>query len=378
MKCIDEMSRAQLENAYVLIRAGLDLPLDEKGEAADMFRVRKSAECIKLLRDRGAKTIILSHIGRKPEESNAPVARALQKELPLTFIPALKGHAVDAARKAMKPGDVIMLENLRQDPGEQSNDHEFAKYLASLGDIFVEDAFSVCHREAASIVGIPRFLPSYAGTLVRDEVKMLNTAMKPPHLSFAILGGAKFETKAPLIGKLLATYDRVFITGALANDVFKAKGLPVGKSKISDVAPSQEILNNPAFMAPVDVTVQLPDGQSKVKLPEDVKDDEIIYDIGPETVRLIGPTLEAAQFVLWNGPTGYYEGGYTHYTHAIAEILERRVAAGVRVVIGGGDTIAAIETSGIATSKLGFLSTGGGAMLDYLLQGSLPGIKALD
>ncbi|MEQ1813419.1 MAG: phosphoglycerate kinase [Candidatus Nitrotoga sp.] len=306
------------------------------------------------------------------------MAKVLKKEIPVTFVPELRGHAVESARKAMKPGEIILLENLRRDPGETKNDPAFAKYLASLGDIFVQDAFGVCHREHASVVGIPRFLPSYAGTLVRDEVKTLNAALKPQHPSFAILGGAKFETKAPLIGKLLAAYDRVFITGALANDVFKAKGYPVGKSKISAEAPSQEILSNPHFLAPVDVTVQQPDGQRKVKLPEDVKDDEIIFDIGPETVRLIAPSLEAAQFILWNGPTGYYEGVYTNYTHAIAEILARRTEAGVKVVIGGGDTIAAIESSGLATHKVGFLSTGGGAMIDFMMEGTLPGIKALD
>jgi phosphoglycerate kinase len=213
---------------------------------------------------------------------------------------------------------------------------------------------------------------------MRDEVNALAAARSPQAPSFAILGGAKFETKAPLIRALLDKYDHFFITGALANDVFKAKGLPVGVSLISKELPAQDVLNNPHFLAPVDVTVELPDKQARVKKPEEVADDEKIVDIGPDSILLIAPFIEQANFILWNGPTGLYESGYKQYTHAIAELIEQAIARGARSVIGGGDTIAAIEESGVDETKLGFLSTGGGAMLEYLLQGTLPGIDALN
>ena len=166
-------------------------------------------------------------------------------------------------------------------------------------------------------------------------------------------------------------------TGALANDVFHARGLPVGTSLVSTQLPGQDVLNHPHLIAPVDVTVERTDLQARVKKPEEVVSDEKIVDIGPDTVAMLAPLLMQANFILWNGPTGLYESGYFHYTHALAEVIIERVAQGAHAVIGGGDTVAAIETDGIDVTKLGFISTGGGAMLEYLLQGTLPGITAL-
>jgi phosphoglycerate kinase len=329
---------------------------------------------MKFLRDAGARTIILSHIGRDPEETNEPVARALKQHVPIVYIPDLLGVPATQARAAMKDSDILMLENLRRDPREAKNDEGFAKELAAFGDIYVDDAFSVAHRAHASIVGIPKLLPHYAGILMQEEIDQLDLARSPAHPSFAILGGAKFETKAPLVKQLLASYDHVFITGALANDVFKAKGLPVGRSLISAEQPSPEILANDRFIAPTDVTVERLDGQARVKAPEAVEEGDKIVDIGPDTVASLASTIEEAKFILWNGPTGLYEAGYTSWTHAIAELIAKSDA---QKVIGGGDTIAAIQESGIGMEKLGFLSTGGGAMLEYLLKGTLPGIEAL-
>ena len=197
----------------------------------------------------------------------------------------------------------------------------------------------------------------------------------PEHPSLAILGGAKFETKSPLIKLLLEKYDHLFIAGALANDVFNAQGFPVGISLISEESPTLEILNHPHFVAPIDVTVERPDGQARVKLPKDVASDERIVDIGPDSVAKLAPFIMSAKYILWNGPTGLYEHGYKSYTHAIAELIGK---CGASAVIGGGDTIASIEESGMTPSPNTFLSTGGGAMLEYLLNGSLPGIDALN
>lgn len=375
MKCIDEVPGAELKGKYVLVRAGLDVPLDESGEVADLFRVRRASETLKFLAERGSRVIVLSHIGRDPEETNEPVARSLKQHLPVVYIADLLGAAARGARAAMRDGDILLLENLRRDPREAENDHGFAKELAALGDIYVDDAFSVAHRAHASIVGIPKLLPSYGGLLMCEEARQLDAARSPGQPSFAILGGAKFETKEPLIKELLKHYDNLFITGALANDVFKAKGLPVGRSLISAELPDATILSNPHFVAPIDVTVERVDGQARVKQPSEVLEGDKIVDIGPDSVKEIAPLIQKARFILWNGPTGLYEGGYVSWTHAIAELIAQSDA---QKVIGGGDTIAAIQESGIGMEKLGFLSTGGGAMLEYLLKGTLPGISALE
>lgn len=374
MKSIHDVPAPELKGKYVLVRAGFDVPLTATGEVADLFRVRRSAETITYLQSLGARVIILSHIGRDPEETNAPVARALKSELPLTYVQDLTGPVAHSARDAMRDGDVLLLENLRRDPRETKNDNEFARELASLGDIYVGDAFSAAHRSHASIVGVPKYLPHYSGLLVDAEVRELSKARAPMHPSFAILGGAKFETKAPLVRTLLANYDNVFITGALANDVFKARGMSVGRSLISAELPGQDVLEHPHFLAPVDVTVERLDKQARVKKPSEVETGDKIVDIGPETIALIAPYIEKAQFILWNGPTGLYESGYGEWTHSIAEL---KAQSGAQKVIGGGDTIAVIEESGMHRKNLGFLSTGGGAMLEYILEGDLPGLQAL-
>lgn len=378
MRCIDEFPREMFEEQFVLVRAGLDVPLDAQGKVSDMFRVRRASETLLFLRERGARVIVLSHIGRDPSETNAPVAEALKQFVPLLYVPEIFGHAVESARKSMNRGDILLLENLRRDPGEAANDAAFAKQLAAYGSYYVDDAFSVAHRAHASIVGIPRVLPGYAGLLMRDEIRALTAARSPRAPSLAILGGAKFETKAPLIKLLLEQYDHVFIAGALANDIFKARGMEVGRSLISKELPAADILNHPRLIAPVDVTAQMPDGRASMKLVADVTPDEKIVDIGPDTVALLAPLLADAAYTLWNGPTGLYEEGFTGWTEQLARMISARVVQGALSVIGGGDTIAAIEGAHIPPENLGFLSTGGGAMLDYVLNGTLPGIEVLD
>lgn len=374
MKCIDELSATDLKGKYVIVRAGLDVPLDAHGEVADLFRVKRAVATLQFLRNAGAKTVIMSHIGRKPEETNEPVARALMHHIPVVYVPDLLGRLAHEARDVMREGETLLLENLRTDARETANDDVFAKALAAFGDIYVNDAFSAAHRAHASIVSIPKYLPSYAGILFRDEVRELDRARTPEHPSFAILGGAKFETKAPLIRQLLKNYDHVFVTGALANDVFKAQGLSVGRSLISRELPEPSVYGNPRFVSPVDVTVEDIEKQARVKDPRHVLAGDKIVDVGPDTVRHIAPYITDAKFILWNGPTGLYEEGYDSYTHAIAELIAQSPA---QKVIGGGDTIAAIEESGVGEHSLGFLSTGGGAMLEYMIDGTLPGIVAL-
>lgn len=375
MKCIDEIPVADLKGKRILVRSDFNVPVNEKGEVADAFRLQRGWKTISYLSEHGARVVIISHIGRKPEESLEPVARALKQFGPVVFVADILGSAAQGAIAAMQDGEILLLENLRREERETKNDVSFAQELAAYADIYVNDAFAAAHRAHASIVGVAAFLPHYAGLLIRDEVREIDAARTPQSPSFAILGGAKFETKEPLIKILLEKYDHLFVTGALANDVFKAQGLPVGRSLISEALPTASVLTHEHFLAPIDVTVETSDKQARVKKPDAVEPDDKIVDIGPDSVAMIAPLVARAKFILWNGPTGLYEDGYVHYTHAIAALIAKSDA---KKVIGGGDTIAAIQESGTDEKNLGFLSTGGGAMLEYLLKGTLPGIEALN
>ena len=375
MKCIDELSERELRGKHILLRSDFNLPLDAKGEVSDMYRLKQGWKTVQFLAEHGAKVIIVTHIGRDPRETTAPVARAIKTFANIVYIPDLLGPAARGAVSAMREGETLLLENLRSDSRETENDGSFAKGLASLAELYVDDAFAAVHRAHASLVGVPKFLPSYAGLLLRDEVQNLDEARKPGHPSFAILGGAKFETKAPLIKLLLKNYDHLFITGALSNDVLKARGLEVGRSLISKELPDESVLGNARALIPIDFTVERSDGQVRVKRPGEITEDDKIVDIGPDAVKEIAPLIAKARFILWSGPTGMYENGYISYTQAIAALIAKSDA---QKVIGGGDTIAAIAATGVSEDKLGFLSTGGGAMLEYILHGTLPGIEALN
>ena len=373
MRYVNELPAERLHGKRVLVRAGFDVALTD-GEVSEVFRIEKGLPTLKLLKDAGARVVILSHIGRKPEDTNAPVARALKKFLPVIYVPDISGTQARAPLKAIKKNYILLLENLRRDEREVANDGLFAGELAQLGDLYVNDAFSNSHREHASMVRLPKLLPSYAGLLLRDEVEHLAKALKPPRPSLAIIGGAKFETKDPVIQLFLQSYDDVCVVGAIANDVLKARGFPVGRSRVSEHAPDEKVANHPRLLAPDDVVVERLDGQVLTKKPRAVLEDDLIADIGPESVAELAPLIEKAKFILWNGPTGIFEHGFNAQTQTIAEFISK---SGAEKIIGGGGTIAAIEKAGVPLKNLGFVSTGGGAMLEYLLKRTLPAIKAL-
>ena len=312
-----------LENVPVLVRAALNVPLTD-GKVANTFRLRQALPTIEYLRKKHAKVILLGHIGDKGTETLAPVADALREFVPrLTFCSSTTGPEARAAIRNLGAGEVLMLENVRRNKGEVANDAEFAAELAELADIFVEDSFDVCHRAHASVVGVATLLPSYAGLLVEAEVKELSRALKPKRPALAIIGGAKFSTKKPVIAKLLKTYDQVFVGGALANDFLKAKGLPVEASLVSDVDPSamSELLRNPKLVLPVDEVYAEP-GQSVEKSKTGLLDGkapfEAIFDEGPKTTALLERLVKNAKTILWNGPLGNYEHGYTSSTEMLA------------------------------------------------------------
>lgn len=361
-----------LKGRYVIVRGSVNLPLGKDGRPSDTFRLKRLIPTLTYLKENGAKTILIGHIGRELTDSLVPVFEELKTSIPVTWGGPILSSEFHEAREIMQDGDILMAENLRQDEREKANDPEFGTALAALGDCYVDDAFGNAHREHASMVGIPKHLPSYAGLNLIQEVTELTKVMDPEEPSLFMLGGAKFETKLPLIEKYLKLYDQVFVGGALANDIFKAKGLPVGTSLLSDITLDPALVEHPKLLLPVDVTVESVRGQ-RVCLPHEVMEDECIKDAGPATVTMLAPYIDNAKTVLWNGPLGEFEGGYKAITEAVAK---RVAGSNAHSVVGGGDTIAAIERLCI-NQDLGWISTGGGAMLSFLEHGTTAAINLL-
>ena len=373
-----------LENIPVLVRAAMNVPVEE-GKVVNDYRLRRALPTIRFLAERGARVVLISHIGELGTETLAPVAEALGKLIPnVSFFGETVGPRARDAVRSLSPGRILVLENLRRDRGEKMNDPAFAHELAALADVFVEDSFDTCHRAHASIVGVPKLLPSYAGLQLEEEVKELGAALTPKSPSLAVIGGAKFATKEPVLTALLKAYDRVFVGGALADDFLKASGQEVGKSLVSDTADGgiRDMLADPKLVLPVDSLVipasvaLTPAARAAARVAADgqVRADEIILDHGPGTSALLATLARGTKSILWNGPLGNYENGFTDATDAFARAV---AASGAHSVVGGGDTIASIESLGLL-SKFSFVSTGGGAMLDFIANGTLPGIDALD
>lgn len=367
------------EDIPMLVRAALNVPV-ANNKVVNSFRLRKALPTIEFLRKKNAKVVLIGHIGEQGTETLEPVYHAMKEFVPgLAWCPVTTGEKARAAVRDLLPGGVVMLENLRRDRGEVMNDPKFARALSELADVFIEDSFDVCHRAHASVVGVPTLLPAYAGLLVEEEVKQLSKALTPTHPALALIGGAKFATKEPVLLKLLETYDRVFAGGALGNDFTQAMGYKVGTSIISgaDQKEIKNVLANRKLAVPLDAVVGVL-GQKKsdsqiVKL-DSVPTDKAILDEGPATVEMLTKLVKEAKTILWNGPLGNYENGYTDSTFAVAKAVAE---SGAYSVVGGGDTVAAIEEMG-AAQHFSFLSTGGGAMLDFLAKGTLPGLEALN
>lgn len=368
MQGLTSVRDADIAGKRVLIRVDFNVPLDASGPKpviVDDSRIQAAIPTLTYLHEKGAtKIILLTHIGR-PEGKEvdslrvAPIAEHLQS---LISYP-----------------EVELRENLRFDPREEANDEAFAKELAALGDIYVNEAFPVSHRPGASIVGIPKLLPSYMGLRFEEEVEHISAALTPPQPALAIVGGAKFETKQPLLEKLLPQYAEILLAGALANDLLKARGLPVGASLVSDAPVPPALSQEDKLLVPLDVVValDLPAGQAgttaRTTNTGDVRHQERIVDIGAQTTAAWSGKIRNAGFVLWNGPTGVYEKGFVQGTDALAETL---VNATCKALIGGGDTDAALSKFSFDPARI-FVSTGGGAMLQLLADGTLPGIEAL-
>ncbi len=372
------------ENVPIIVRAPLNEPV-ENGVVTDTYRLKRVVPTLRYLADRGARVVVLSHVGEKGTETLAPIADALGKLTPgVSFFPETVGERARAAVRELPPGRILVMENLRRYAGETANDPAFAKELAALGDIFIQDSFDTCHRMHASIVALPTLVPSYAGLLLEQEVSTLSAARTPAHPALAVIGGAKFHSKEAVLAALLGRYDQVFVGGALANDFLKAAGREVGKSLVSDADPVtvRHLIDDPKLMLPTD-TLVIPATEAdaldarahaRVAPATDVRPDEIILDQGPATNAALAALAHKMKTILWNGPLGNYERGFVDGTDAFAQAVAESTA---HSVVGGGDTVASTEKLGLM-ARFSFVSTGGGAMLGFLAKGTLPGIEVLE
>jgi len=361
-----------ISGKYVLVRVSLNVPIEEGG-VRNQFRLIRALPTINWLRENGAKVILISHIGDGNEQSLKPVFDVLTNHLPISFSGEVLGPKTQEMRDGLKDGEVLLLENLRFDPREKKNDADFARQLADLADVFVMEDFPAAHREHSSVVGVPKFLPSYFGITFLNEYEELSKALSPTAPALFMLDGAKFDTKMPLVEKFLEIYDHIFIGGALANDFFKAKGYEMGKSLVSDVSlESSPLLIHPKILLPIDVVVDGPNGRRTCP-PDAVSAEEIMLDVGPQSIEMLAPLIENAGTVLWNGPFSDYERGFEEQTVTTAKLVADSKAFSV---LGGGDTIAAIESL-CNQDQYSFLSTAGGAMLTFLELGTLPAIEAI-
>ena len=369
-----------LSDVKVLVRVDFNVPI-KNGLVADDFRLKAALPTIDFLTGKGAKVILMSHLesadGTNP--SLAPVADRLKKlGREVIFIKDFnKAHEV--INEQLKGGACALLENLRYFDGEKKNDPKFARELSSLGDLYVNDAFSASHREHASIVGVPRLMPSYAGLQMEKEVTSLSKAFDPAHPFLFILGGAKFGTKLPLVEKFMNIADQIFVGGALANDLLKAKGYNVGMSKVSEekdfpvpMSDLRTMAQNTKLILPIDIINE----QKVAKMTDALSASDKNVDMGPKTLENIKDIVSKSRFVLWNGPMGVYESGFKEGTIELATIMSEATARGVETIVGGADTLAAIAELG-SRETFSFISTGGGAMLDFLVKGTLPGIEVL-
>jgi len=358
MPQIKSVKDADVAGKRVLVRVDFNVPIKD-GKVQSDLRISTALPTLELLHQKGAaKIILLAHLGR-------PDGKAVD---------GLRMAQVEARVRELTSVPFELHENLRFDPREESDDSSFAQELAALGDIFINEAFADSHRAHASIVGIPKFLPSYAGLRFEDEVLQLTLALTPPHGALAIIGGVKFETKVPIIKKLLSLYAEVLLGGALANDLIKARGLPFGSSLLSDTPVPEDIASNERLLIPDDaIFAETGSNAERSGRVVDIRAEEGIIDIGPATSKLWAQMISKAPFVLWNGPMGIYEQGYRDGTDVLAAELVR---SGVPAVVGGGDTSAAVNKFSFDPQKV-FVSTGGGAMLQFLADGTLPAIEAL-
>ncbi len=396
-KSVASLSAADLSGKRVLVRADFNVPLNDQGAITDDTRIRAALPTIQALTSKGAKVILASHFGRPKGQvvdsmRLTPVAERLGQLLGQEVIKCddCIGDAVAAAIGGMANGQVALLENVRFHAGEEANDPEFAKALAANADLYVNDAFGTAHRAHASTEGVTKYLsPSVAGYLIEKELQYLQAAIENPQRPLAaIIGGSKVSSKIGVIDTLLDKVDKLLIGGGMIFTFYKARGLNVGKSLVEEdkleLAKALEIKAKEKgvdLLLPTDVVLAdnfAPDANSQTVGIEAIPDGWMGLDIGPDSVKVFQDALKQCKSVIWNGPMGVFEfDKFAAGTDAIAHTLAELTGQGVTTIIGGGDSVAAVEKVGVA-EKMSHISTGGGASLELLEGKELPGIAALD
>jgi phosphoglycerate kinase len=389
---MNNLRNTNVKGKRVLVRADFNAPLGENGEVTDDFRIKKAMPTLEYLRANGAKIIVITHLGRpngkELQYSIRPIARRLFELIGgrVKFLNETIGKSVEKEISQMEEGDIIVLENLRFYKEEKENNDHFSQQLARLGDLFVQDGFGVCHRAHASIVGVTKFLPSYPGLLLEEEIRVLSNALVSPDRPLvSIIGGAKVSTKTRVIERLLDKSDYLLLGGKIANSLLVAKGQCIKDLLSADEEDLMEVvkgidLTSPKLHLPVDGIMALHDFSeeySRVGAVGTVRREEGIFDIGPETLEKYRAILSEAKTIIWNGPLGLFEKkpfdkGTTEIARMIGEINSQ-----VFSIVGGGETVEAIQQLGIM-DQFDFVSTGGGAMLDFMAGKDLPGIVALE
>lgn len=366
------LEAGDLEGRRVLVRVDWNVPFEGK-KVGDDYRIQKSLQTVKHLQDAGARVVLISHLGPPETDSMQYVYEHVKKLLQISFCKDIIGEEAKQAVANLKNGEAVLLENLRLDLGEMNNSRDFALAISTYGDIFVNEAFSESHREYASIVGIPKLLPSFAGLHFTEEVQKLSKVFYPKRPFVFILGGAKFETKLPLIEKFMHIADSIFVGGALAHNFFKEQGIELGDSLVSQGKFNlKEELASGKIILPEDVVI-VNGTEKRIDTVVNLKEGDVIVDAGPNTLLKLKEGISRASSILWNGPLGTYELGYKQGTLELARMLEQSRA---EVIIGGADTLSATKEINLF-DKVYLISTGGGAMLDFLATGTLPGIEAL-
>ena len=389
---LNTIKEVDLKGKRVLIRVDFNVPL-KNGVVTDNTRIKAALPTVQYILEQGASLVVMSHFGRpkgqkNPDFSMAPIAKEFEKLLgrPVKLAPDVIGPEVEAEVKALKPGEVLLLENVRFYKEEEANDPEFAKTLASYGDIYCNDAFGTAHRAHASTEGVSHYLPSYAGFLIEKEVKFMAPLLENPEKPFvAIIGGSKVSSKITVLESLVKTCDTIVIGGGMAYTFLSVLGNKIGKSLFEpDYVDTAKAFLEKAkekgvkVILPVDnvCAKEFSENAEPILVDSDnISDDLMGMDIGPKTVALITDALKDAKSVVWNGPMGVFEfDAFAKGTEAVAKAL---AASNATTVVGGGDSVAAINKFGLA-SKISHVSTGGGASLEFLEGKTLPGIKALE
>lgn len=391
MKTIKQIKN--LKNKRVLVRVDFNVALDKDGQILgdEAYKISATLPTIKYLIGKKAKVILMTHIGRPKNHEKKLQTNAVAEYLagllkrPVKKIDAVIGPVAQKAVEELKAGEILMLENLRFEAGEEKNDPKFAQELAKLGEVYVNDGFGVAHRPAASNVAITKLLPSYAGLRLAEEIKVLTKVKLNPKKPFlVIMGGVKFETKLPVIQKLLPKADAILLGGALANTCLKALGYGVGDSLVDNdyLAVAKKIALNKKIILPSDFVLsgQNCDYQYLVLPPKPCRLFDApcaIADIGPETVSRWAAAIKKARTIIWNGPVGAFEvKPFDTGTLAIGRLVASRAKGPAYGVVGGGETVAALRRTKMQ-EHVDFISTGGGAMLEFLAGKKLPGIEAL-